>query len=139
MGEEVTRVLKKSGVNLNGMIFSKEVLADAVKRFNEKGPRDLYGELGQPTRSGTYVDTSRTCCRTKNLRLDEDGNIIGEVELITGTEVGDLCKKMFENDLATMGMRSLGKINEDGQVTWVEIVTFDVIAKDGGPIEAFRG
>jgi len=136
--------------NLNGRIYSTEVLNKMVNQFNNMN-KPLLGELGMPSESVTLLSNAshkidsikikkyRLPRRTKKL-LKKQGLYInwknnnspvlfGTIETLD-TPNGELVKKMFENKSAVIRSRGTGSINSKGYIQDYSLFSFDIISKD---------
>lgn len=134
--------------NLNGRVYSPEVLQDMVKQFENNKP--MFGELGMPSESlvslknashkitSMRIERSRIPRKKKKLLKkkglyenwkNNNGRILfGTIELLD-TEAGKLAKKMFEDKTAVVRPRGIGNVN-DGKVQDYSLISFDIINKD---------
>lgn len=134
--------------DLNGRVYSSEVLQDMVKRFENNKP--MLGELGMQTNSivslknashkmtSMRIERSRLPRKKKKL-LKKKGLyqkwknnngciLLGTIELLD-TEAGKLAKKMFEDKTAVIRSRGIGNVN-DGKIQDYSLISFDIINKD---------
>jgi len=134
--------------NLNGRVYSPEVLQNMVKQFENNKP--MLGELGMP--SDSIVSLKNASHKMTSMRIDRsrlprkkkkilkkrgiyqkwknnNGRILfGTIELLD-TESGELAKKMFEDKTAVVRSRGIGNVN-DGKVQDYSLISFDIIHKD---------
>lgn len=134
--------------NLNGRVYSSEVLQDMVKQFENNKP--MLGELGMPSESLVSLENAShkiTSMRIERSRIprkkkkllkkkglyenwkNNNGRILfGTIELLD-TEAGKLAKKMFEDKTAVVRPRGIGNV-DDGKVQGYSLISFDIINKD---------
>lgn len=140
--------------NLNGRVYSPEVLQDMVKQFENN--KFMLGELGMPSESIVSLKNAShkmTSMRIERSRLprkkkktlkkqglyqnwkNNNGRILfGTIELLD-TDSGKLAKKMFEDKTAVVRSRGVGNVY-DGKVQDYSLISFDIINKDD---DAFKG
>lgn len=134
--------------NLNGRVYSPEVLQYMKKQFESNKP--MFGELGMPSESIVSLKNAShkiTSMRIERSRLprkkkkilkkqglyqkwkNNNGRILfGTIEL-SDTEAGKLAKKMFEDKTAVVRPRGIGNVN-NGKVQDYSLISFDIINKD---------
>lgn len=134
--------------NLNGRVYSPEVLQDMVNQFENNKP--MFGELGMP--SDSIVSLKNASHKIKQMRIERsrlprkkkkllkkkglyeswknnNGRILlGTIELLD-TDAGKLAKKMFEDKTAVVRSRGIGNV-DDGKVQDYSLISFDIINKD---------
>lgn len=144
--ESVLAIANKE--NLNGRVYSPEVLQDMVKQFKNNKP--MFGELGMSSNSIASlknVSHKITSIRIERSRLprkkkkilkkqglykkwkNNNGRILfGTIELLDN-EFGKLVKKMFEYNIGVIRPRGIGNVN-DGKVQDYSLTSFDIINKN---------
>lgn len=133
--------------NLNGRVYSTEVLQDMLKQFENNKP--MLGELGMQSDSivslkntshimtSMRIERSRLTRKKKKMlkkqglyqKWKNNGRILfGTIELLD-TEAGKLAKKMFEDKTAVVRSRGIGNVN-DGKIENYSLISFDIINKN---------
>lgn len=98
--------LKKYGADLNGTIYTKEQLQNAVNKID----RELLGTL----KSMHPIDLQYVAFRVHNLTLEDDG-LYGEIHILE-TPAGNTLKEML-SESTSFGLVGLGVVQPDGNVT----------------------
>lgn len=136
--------------NLNGRIYSEEVLLDIKKSFDKNKP--LYGEIGFSEESITSFKSAShkiNSLKLSNKRLprklkkelkkqgvyknwvySKKNNILfAEIEILK-TPSGEIARKMIDNDLGVIRPRGFGNIGINGNVENYSLISFDIIDKN---------
>lgn len=145
MAEQTPRVLeavvveKADTPNLNGRIYPRAVLeqiASSVKqRFGEMrypagSTRLMFGE--DPVQRNMTVSLQSASHSFANLRVDEDGQLLCDVTVLTTTAGQDLIRALDDPEHSTkigFGLRGFAEQDADGLVTEYQFVTIDAYQK----------
>ena len=116
--------------NRNGRVYPKKIWQRAVESFNKKLQEksfDTLGEYQHPPRSS--VDLMEAVISIKELKIDENGNVIGTAKILDdGTMKTQKLKALIkEGYKIPVSSRGLGKVNESGVVEDFELITYDVV------------
>jgi len=122
--------------NANNHVYSKEVLENAIKEFNEG--KELFGGIGMPpTGYGMPLDLdlpfSELQISHKISSLSIEGDyLVGEVEILK-TPLGEILSKILIDDQLDFRMCGTGNIVIKDVVSYVEDFTLISInaVKDG--------
>ena len=140
--------------NLNGRVYSPEVLQDMMNQFENNKP--MFGELGMPSESivslknashkitSMRIERSRLPRKNKKLlkkkglyenwKNNNISSLIGEIEFLD-TPNGELAKKMFESQFVVVRPRGIGNL-VNGNVEDYSLISFDIINKED---DSFKG
>jgi len=112
--------------NLNGRIYTKEVVENIVKQF-EKREEAMFGELGYPD---TFdVALANVSHRIEEIHLDEDKKaLVGTIKILD-TPKGRIVKDLLKNRVGiSCRPRGAGKINENDEIEDFKLYSFDLIS-----------
>jgi hypothetical protein len=145
MAEQTPRVLtgvvveKADTPNLKGRIYPRAVLekiaTDVKQRFGEMrypaGPSKLmFGE--DPVRRNMTVSLEHASHYFNNLRVDEEGQLLCDVTVLTTTAGQDLARALDDPEHAAklgFGLRGFVQQDADGLVSEYQFVTIDAYQK----------
>jgi len=116
--------------NRNGRVYPKEIWQRAVESFNEKIQEksfDTLGEYQHPPR--TSVDILESVISIKELKIDENGNVVGTAKILDdGSAKTQKLKALIkEGYKIPVSSRGVGRVNESGIVEQFELITYDVV------------
>jgi len=110
---------------INGRIYPKEVLEEAVKKYNQSN--DKLGQYGFSENS--KIDLSKVTHETEEVRLEDDGSVVANIKLLN-TPYGNMVYDMIKDDAAVVGPVFLGNIDDNFIVNNAEILSVDIVGKD---------
>jgi len=124
--------LKADEPNANGIIYSKDILGKAIKKYNEnyvKNGRAL-GELGRP--KNTMPDVHNIAFKVNEIEFEDD-HWNAEIEILNLPK-GKLLQELIEHNeyrMVTMGVGEISK-DEDGNnvVKEMKITGVGIVPKD---------
>lgn len=127
-------VFARAGVpTANRRIYPESVWRKNInKLMKDMKERKTYGELDHPEDGKTKLQ--RVSHLMTDLKIDSDGTILGEMEVIPGTPNGDILSALIDAN-CTIGVSSRGygsvKMNESGQDVVQDdyvLMTFDAVS-----------
>ena len=108
--------------NANGIVYTKECLEKIVENFNDQPCPNFKGPLcgvmlgDENLVDGTKVDLNNLVMTVANLRLDENGNLVGD-EKILNTNKGQHYAKLVSCGVSfSYGINGVGKLKEKQEV-----------------------
>jgi hypothetical protein len=127
-------VLKAGQENLNGRIYTKESLEQAVASFNDlqKSGLPMFGQVGYPDGQFGLFDLSKASHRITEVVNDGD-TLYANLEFLN-TPAGDQARQLVDN--CVLRPRSMGTVNEDKTVNVSKVFTYDLIPKEE---DSFKG
>lgn len=118
--------------NLNGRVYPRSTLEAMIAEQEKKDPNRVFGTIGMP--EGTSVDLARVSHSVSNLRLDDEGRLLGDV-MILETPQGQILKRVLEAEPERQfRMAGIGKLqdNSDGTTTVLDFRLISVnLVRDG--------
>ena len=125
------------GRNRNGRLYPHSILAKSVMELIEKVKKsDVLCYRDHPNHTDMIYNDS--CARFDELTWDDDaGRAYCKVEILEDTAFGKQVLEDLRNGIDYgISTRSLGSLNENKEVTSLNIVTADLIPVRGGNIQS---
>lgn len=126
-------VAKVGEATENGRVYPREVMEEEIERLQPRiENRSLFGELDHP--SGIDTSLSNASHLVTDLYINDKGEVIGEFEILEGTDAGENLKAIAEQGaqvgVSTRGEGSLksGKGGNSVVQNDYRMVTLDVVA-----------
>ena len=116
--------------NGNNRVYPPEVLKKEVKRYiqNEIAQKRGYGELDHP--DSTVVNLKNSCWTVEKLWWEGD-NLMGRLEILTGTPAGDIVAAILRKGKALgISSRGLGSVKPISENTVEVQDDFELIGWD---------
>jgi len=116
----------------NGRVYPRNLMEREVKRLSNKlEGRALYGELDHPDDGKTLL--KRVSHIITGLTIENDGRVIGTLEVLEDTENGRQLKGLVESGVALgVSSRGLGSVKKMNGKSVVQedfrLLTYDVVA-----------
>ena len=118
------RIAQADVPNLNGRVYPRNVLEQVAKDVQQKDPARVFGTIGMPI--GANLDISNISHSVSNLRLDDEGYLIGDV-MILETPQGEIMKRIMAADMSrSFRVAGIGKLAEHDGIT--EVVDFRLLS-----------
>lgn len=119
--------------NKNGRIYPRAVLEQMIKDVEDKmSPPRVFGAIGMP--ESVSIDLSMVSHTVSNLRITEDGKVLGDV-MILNTPRGKIMEKILEAEPnRQFRIAGIGKLedNDDGTTTVTDFRLLSInLVKDG--------
>lgn len=115
--------------NGNNRIYPREVVEQAIAKFQSDTPRSLTGMLGTP--EGSSIPFSQMCCFIDNLHINDNGYLIGEFTALK-TPAGETFQQMMATFPDKVAFRTIGvaRLTEDNRVSNFYLTGVSVLEKD---------
>jgi len=116
----------------NGRIYPVSIWQKEISRLKgDLGSRKIYAELDHPADQRTKL--ARVCGVITGLEINDDGVVIGEAEIIQGTQNGATLKAIMESNCAVgVSSRAVGSVKQESGYDVVQedftLMTFDFVA-----------
>lgn len=112
---------------ISGRIYPEELMKREIERINKQG--GILGQIGFPEDGKTNLkDASH---KVKDIRIDDDGNIVGEVEVLNN-EKGAALISAIKAGMVCFRSMGYGSVSSRDGVDVVEdfrLDSFDAVAK----------
>lgn len=123
----LTGVMLKAGEpTRNGRIYPREELEKAIAIFEAKGGLGQFYTEEWPRPEPAMINIAQVSHRIKNLALNKDGELIGEVEILK-TPMGDVLAEIISAGTARFAPTGYGTVASDGTVTGYTMTSVDVV------------
>lgn len=111
----------------SGYVYNEEAVNSIVEQANKIGI-----VIGQPCstvdqRSPSSVDLAKASHIVSDLRV-EDGALFAKVTFL-GTPNGEICEELYGNERLEVGVRCVGNVSDNGELSNVSLISFDLINK----------
>jgi hypothetical protein len=127
------RIMTGDQKNLNGRIYPKTEISNAVQLINEKikSGVTMYGELNHP--DNLSIDLKNVSHYITEVWM-EGSNAIGKCKILN-TPSGQIVKAIMEDKMAKLGVstRGTGNVGNNGIVEGFNFIALDVVATPSGP------
>jgi hypothetical protein len=111
--------------NKNGRIYTQDNVDKIIKDFNsfKESGKPVYGELDNPT--SMVINLSKISHAVVDL-IQEKNLLYGDIKILD-TPKGKEAELLFPR--LELGLRGMGMVNEDGTISDIELITFDLVLK----------
>ena len=123
-------LIKADEPTINNRIYPRKVLEEAIENYNAKSEEEKFGELApkfEEKNNMKYysfdLDLDNISHKILNLELNEDGYMVGEVEVLN-TRSGKDLQKLWKGEL-TLFPRIVGNL-ENGVITDISVMSIDM-------------
>lgn len=116
-------ILKADVPNANGRIYPRETVEKIIAQCSENQNR-LLGTIGMP--AGSTLDLEGVSHAVNNLRINEHGELVGEV-VIFDTPNGAALTKMIEDCEVDFRMAGTGTVDESGIVSNYQAISINAV------------
>ena len=110
-------------VNQNGRIYPREILQRQIEEYKKLVvERRAVGELDHA--DSPVVNLQKASHVFTNIWMEEDGTVMGEVEVLDNLPMGKILQGLFERNIKVgISSRALGSVNEEKEG---DVVTDDL-------------
>lgn len=115
------RIMRADVPNGNNRTYPMETLEYCVELCKAQ---TIFGILGAP--SVGYVDLNEVSHMVRNLRIDEDGYLLGDVEVLQ-TDKGDILGQLLDEVQIDFRVSGTGDVDENGVVSNFKFLSIDAV------------
>lgn len=116
--------------NLNDRTYPKSIAEKMVNEFNKREEAS-FGELGYPKENFQEINVRNISHKIEEIHINEENKSIeGTIEILD-TPSGKMVKEILEevkDSKLSCRPRGVGEVDEDGNVTNFELISFDLVA-----------